>query len=108
MLKIRDIEIRVPQGTPVDLLANINVFKATQAPEVIVELKRLLDNPDRLVRLVHALENNGQYDSDLRAMVPDLLKLSQSPDLIEDHGHTFGANLTDDQKHALIEYMKTF
>jgi hypothetical protein len=41
-------------------------------------------------------------------MVPDLLKLSQSPDMIEDHGHTFGTNLTDDEKRALIEYMKTF
>jgi hypothetical protein len=41
-------------------------------------------------------------------MVPDLLKLSQSPDMIEDHGHTFGTDLPDDQKRALIEYMKTF
>jgi hypothetical protein len=108
ILNIRDIQIRVPAGTPIDLLANINVFKTTMTPEMIVELNRLLGTPDRLVRLVHALENNGQYDSDLRAMVPDLLKLSQSPDMIEDHGHTFGTNLPDDQKRALIEYMKTF
>lgn len=108
ILNIRDIEIRIPAGTPVDLLANINVFKAVQTPEVIAQLKRLADNPDRLTRLVHALENTGQYDSDLRAMVPDLLKLSQSPDMIEDHGHTFGSRLPDDQKRALIEYVKTF
>ena len=60
------------------------------------------------MQLVHALQNNGQYDAELKKLVPDLLKLSQSPDLIEDHGHTFGANLPDDQKQALIEYMKTF
>jgi hypothetical protein len=34
--------------------------------------------------------------------------MNQSPDFIQDHGHTFGAGLPDDQKHALIEYMKTF
>ncbi len=108
VLQIRDIKIRVPAGTPVDLLANINIYKAIQAPEIIAELNRLLSNPELLVRLVHALENNGQYDSELRKLVPELLRLSQAPDLIEDHGHTFGANLPDEQKRALIEYMKTF
>jgi hypothetical protein len=34
--------------------------------------------------------------------------LNQCPDFIEDHGHTFGSDLPDDQKKALIEYMKTF
>jgi len=28
--------------------------------------------------------------------------------MIEDHGHAFGTNLQDDEKRALIEYMKTF
>jgi hypothetical protein len=108
VLQIRDIKIRVPAGTPVDLLANINIFKAVQAPEIIAELDHLVSNPGLLLRLVQALENNGQYDSELKKLVPELLRLSQSPDLIEDHGHTFGANLPDDQKRALIEYMKTF
>jgi hypothetical protein len=108
ILQIRDIKIRIPAGTPVDLLANINVYKAIQAPDILAELNRLASNPELLVRLVHALENNGQYDSQLRTLVPELLRLSQSPDLIEDHGHTFGANLPEDQKRALIEYMKTF
>jgi hypothetical protein len=108
VLQIRDIKVRIPAGTPVDLLANINIYKAVQAPEIIGELNRVLSNPELLVRLVHALENNGQYDNDLKKLVPELLRLSQSPDLIEDHGHTFGAKLPDDQKRALIEYMKTF
>ncbi|MGB6868923.1 MAG: hypothetical protein WBD93_04875, partial [Acidobacteriaceae bacterium] len=75
---------------------------------VLNELNYLSSHPELLVRLVQALQNNGQYDDELRKLVPDLLKLSQAPDLIEDHGHTFGANLPEDQKHALIEYMKTF
>jgi hypothetical protein len=108
VLKIRDIEIRIPAGTPVDLLANINVYKALQAPEVAAQLNRLLSDPSRLVRLVQIMNNNGQYDSELQQVVPELLRMNQSPDFIQDHGHTFGAELPDAQKHALIEYMKTF
>ena len=108
VLKIRSIEIRVPKGTPVNLLANINVYQAVHLPGILDQLGKLFENPDRLVRLVKALRNEGQYDKDLQKMVPDLLAMSQCPDFIEDHGHTFGAGLKDEQKRALIEYMKTF
>ena len=108
VLKIRDIEIRIPAGTPVDLLANINVYKSLQIPEVINQLNQLLADPQRLTHLVQALKNRGQYDSDLKQLVPLLLSLNQSPDFIQDHGHTFGADLADEKKRALIEYMKTF
>ncbi len=108
VLKIRDIEIRIPAGTPVDLLANINVYKSLQIPEVINQLNQLLADPQRLTHLVQALKNRGQYDSDLKQLVPFLLSLNQSPDFIQDHGHTFGADLADEKKRALIEYMKTF
>jgi hypothetical protein len=36
------------------------------------------------------------------------LLLDNSPDFVEDRGYTFGANLSDSDKKALIEYMKTF
>jgi hypothetical protein len=61
-----------------------------------------------LVRLIQALKNHGQYDKQLDAFLPLLLARNQSPDFIQDHGHTFGADLPDDQKRALIEFMKTF
>ena len=73
VLKIRDIEIRIPAGTPVDLLANINVYKALQLPAVLNQLNQLLADPQRLVRLVQALKNRGQYDKELRQFVPVLL-----------------------------------
>jgi hypothetical protein len=108
VLKIRDIEIRVPAGTPVDLLANINVHRAILVPEVLRQLNELLGDPRRLVTLVQVLKNQGQYDEQVRQFIPTLLALNQSPDFIQDHGHTFGADLPDEQKHALVEYMKTF
>jgi hypothetical protein len=36
------------------------------------------------------------------------LPLDNAPDFVEDRGHTFGSNLPDGDKKALIEYMKTF
>ena len=43
-----------------------------------------------------------------REVAPELLKVSMCPDLIEDRGHTFCADLADPDKLALIEYLKTF
>ena len=36
------------------------------------------------------------------------LEVSLCPDFIEDRGHTFGRDLSDQDKRALIEYMKYF
>ena len=41
-------------------------------------------------------------------IAPTLLKVSMCPDLITDRGHTFGSDLPDGDKLALIEFMKTF
>jgi hypothetical protein len=38
----------------------------------------------------------------------DLLKISKCPDFIQNRGHYFGADLTDADKRALIEFLKTF
>ncbi len=108
ILKVGLIQIRIPAGTPIDLLANINVYASAQPGQALEILKRLNRDPKLLVRLAQALNNQGQYDDELKDFVPLLLARSQSPDLIQDHGHTFGSNLPDDQKRALIEYMKTF
>jgi cytochrome c5 len=108
VLNVGPVTIRIPAGTPVDLLANINVYAAVQPGELLETLKQLNRNPKLLVRLIQALKNHGQYDKELDAFLPLLLARNQSPDFIQDHGHTFGAELPDDQKRALIEYMKTF
>ena len=41
-------------------------------------------------------------------LVEDLLKASKCPDLVEDRGHYYGTTLPDDDKRALIEFLKTF
>jgi hypothetical protein len=44
----------------------------------------------------------------LERMMAKLLEVNQCPDFIEDRGHTYGRELGDDDKRALIEYVKTF
>ena len=40
--------------------------------------------------------------------VPALLSVSKCPDFIVNKGHYFGSNLSDADKEALIEFLKTF
>lgn len=108
VLNVGAITIRIPAGTPVDLLANIDVYAALQPGQFLETLKQLNQHPELLVRLVQAFKNHGQYDQQIKAFVPLLLARNQSPDFVQDHGHTFGAELQDGQKRALIEYMKAF
>ena len=51
----------------------------------------------------------------LRRVVPDLLELSKCPDFVVNRGHYFGTDafkeepgLSDQDKMALIEFLKTF
>ena len=75
---------KIPKGTPLNLILNLNVGKAPYA------LKAYLAHKDDPAGLAKAL-----------------LDLSDCPDLVENKGHTFGAELSTDDKRALIEYLKT-
>jgi len=79
----------VPAGTPIELFASIDTGS------------------------LNGLANQGWFTKFLnwllgRKTVENLL-LNQNlaPDFIEDRGHTFGSQLSDDEKRALIEYVKT-
>ncbi|HEY4247363.1 MAG TPA: hypothetical protein VGM64_10935 [Lacunisphaera sp.] len=93
----------IPEGTPINLLASINP-DADPAQFVALCLK---------LKLAFAEIKLGHLDSTATAAVmkekvaPTLFAMSKCPDLITDHGHTFGSNLPDDDKRALIEYLKT-
>lgn len=91
-LRFGAIRLSIPEGTPVDLLAN-------------VDLRALVR--DERAALIHgaiaALE-----DPRRRALAAKLLALNTAPDFIEDHGHEFGSRLPPVEQRALIEYMKTF
>jgi hypothetical protein len=44
----------------------------------------------------------------LADLIDPLVKLSKCPDYVVNRGHYFGTKLSDDDKWALIEFLKTF
>ena len=83
-------KLKIRQGTPVHLLANIN------APQM-----QLMRNDNFFTRFIGSLIGKGLlYDT--------LLRSNLSPDFVVDRGHTFAKDLSDTDKRALIEFVKTF
>ncbi len=96
-LEIGALKADVPKGTPIKLLANLDPRETPRT------LQRKL-NSDLGGRVLSSLV--GFVPDDL--LTPLLLKYNQAPDFIENHGHEFGADLADEDKQALIEFLKTF
>jgi hypothetical protein len=127
-----DIELGpIPKGTPVGLLANIRLLPESADPAA--QASHLLDVSKVLLTLQGDLRSSaGESDEQLQSKLPNLarplLKLSKCPDLVINRGHYFGTTqfndqdglskdeqsfgrepeLSDDDKHALIAFLKTF
>jgi cytochrome c5 len=77
-------------GTPIKLLAS---FNTVDLPEIAKQ--------SWFTSLLNRLLGRKTYNE-------LLLDRNLAPDFIEDRGHEFGSQLSDDEKRALIEYVKTF
>jgi hypothetical protein len=77
-------DIVIPKGTPLNLILNLHVSRAPYALKFYVKNK-----------------------FNERLVVEELLKLSDCPDLVENRGHTFGSELSPNEKRDLIEFLKT-
>jgi hypothetical protein len=110
----------IPKGTPIGLLANINPLSESKDPaERLAHGKKLLDLVIKLGRDLHKLPK-GASDADAEAVfsnaLEQMLELSKCPDLIVNRGHYFGTDmfmkgqsgLSEEQKRALIAFLKTF
>jgi len=104
----------VPKGTPVNLIANINADRAEPKVSIWTLLGIAKDVKKRLKEV--ARETEGMADGPekdkviqdvMRQLVPDLLSVTNCPDFWVNRGHEFGAERTDEEKEALIEYLKT-
>jgi hypothetical protein len=109
----------VPKGTPVDLLANLDLLG--EGTTLGARLKHQEQVLNLLLKMKHDLASlppnatDDQANSVFANLVPGLLELSKCPDYIVNRGHYFGTSyfqeepgLSDDDKRALIEYIKTF
>ncbi|MBC7660931.1 MAG: hypothetical protein H7249_14640 [Chitinophagaceae bacterium] len=100
-LKLKLLEL--PKGTPVNLAMSLN---PKYAPELVeAYISGVLNGKPRT-----EFKNwiNRRRDAGIKAMVAKMLELNSCPDFIEDRGHTYGAQLSDDEKKALMEYVKYF
>ena len=82
----------IPAGTPINLVANVR-------PDV-----------ETLLALTPAINADWHPDAPRDAaarVVRALMSASTCPDLVEDRGHEFGADLADADKRALIDFLKT-
>jgi hypothetical protein len=79
------LDWKLPKGFPINLLLNLRTDKVPY------------------VALLAA-----QSGSDQNEFFKALLELSDCPDLIENHGHYFGTQLTEQEKLDLIEFLLTF
>jgi mono/diheme cytochrome c family protein len=95
--------LRVPKGTPIALLTNVNPKDAKSVLMAYVD--GVLEGRPRAefnqLRILN--DRKGQA-----AMMKRLLEVSTCPDFIEDKGHYYGHDLSDEDKRALIEYVKYF
>jgi hypothetical protein len=110
----------IPKGTPVGLLTNINPFSESNDPQARLRHDKTL--LDVVLRISNDLQKlpPGATDEDAKKVfanvVEQLLELSKCPDLIVNRGHYFGTDyfkggepgLSDTDKRALIEFLKTF
>ena len=98
----------IPKGTPVGLLANLNLDLREPQMQLKDLTVLLLKAKNRLKQIELQKLSEAQATDVLKELEPDLLKASACPDFIVDRGHYFGKDLPDADKEALIEFIKTF
>ncbi|HXO19232.1 MAG TPA: hypothetical protein VOA87_04820, partial [Thermoanaerobaculia bacterium] len=103
MLKVGPI----PKGTPVNLIGNINAGFNDPQVSVFRLLSTVLGLAKDLGQIRQKHMPDDQATNLLRAQIPNLLKISACPDFIVNRGHEFGSQLSDEDKEALIAYLKT-
>jgi hypothetical protein len=115
----KDFEISsIPLGTPIGLFANLNLLSEssnfTERLQQQTEVLKVLSEVRKSLGQLPSGATNEQRTQALVPLVQSLFNLSKCPDLVVGRGHYFGTaldqggtNLSDDDKRALIEFLKT-
>jgi hypothetical protein len=91
----------IPKGAPINLIAN--------AEPDFGQLVVLQAKIAKALLKIHTQNLSSEQATDeLVKTVPELIAANNCPDFVEDKGHYFGTDLPDNDKRALIEYLKTF
>jgi hypothetical protein len=102
--KLGDLKIGpFPKGMPIDLMANLN--PAAPPLDTLYALWEMNKATRRIAKENLSDEEATRVFNEKAA--PALRKLSKNPDWVEDRGHYFAVGLSDDDKRALKEFLKT-
>jgi len=100
----------IPKGAPVNLLANVAVLsESTNAVDRSVHVAKLVALVLKWLDDLKGLPKDAmdeQISEAFKKIIPDLLALSNCPDFVTDRGHLFGTRLPDDDKRALVAFLK--
>jgi hypothetical protein len=101
----------IPEGTPVNLLSNIDLQKQKDVLVLLLKIKHDLN-------ALPANATDEEARKQFAPLVPRLLEVSKCRDYVVNRGHYFGTDylpasegepgLSDADKHALIAFLKTF
>ena len=92
-----------PKGTPVNAFASMNPHAN---PVDLLAAAWKMNQVFRRIEREHLSDDEAKHLFDEEAG-PALLRVSKSPDWVEDRGHNFPAPLSDEDKRALKEFLKT-
>ncbi|MCC7157003.1 MAG: hypothetical protein IT161_20655 [Bryobacterales bacterium] len=116
----------IPKGTPIGLLASMNLLAEEGTSQQRLEYKgKVLDVVRKMIAAFRELGPNATDERAkqvLSSLVDPLLGVSKCPDYVVNRGHYFGTGytepgdphpasepaLSDTDKRALIEFLKTF
>ncbi|HKX26692.1 MAG TPA: cytochrome c [Blastocatellia bacterium] len=109
----------IPAGTPVNLLANLELISESRDPAARLEHgRKVLEVLLKAKRDLKALPQDAGDEEARRVfanLVEPLLELNKCPDFVVNRGHYFGTSylpeepaLSDADKRALIAFLKTF
>lgn len=110
----------IPKGTPVNLLTNIDLDRRdgiVNRVEHDIQLLKLLKQIKKDLKALPKNASDEEAGKVFANLVDPLVKNSKCPDYIVNRGHYFGTDyykdtkaepgLSDDDKKALIEFLKT-
>jgi hypothetical protein len=109
----------IPAGVPVDLFGNLELMpdggSAADRVKHGGEILKLLLDIEHNLRVLPPQATDEEARRQFAALGDRLFKLSKCPDYVVNRGHYFGTDafkeepgLSDDDKRALIEFLKTF
>ena len=108
----------LPKGTPVSLIANLNILyegsNLLERGKYDAEIVKLLLDIKKALKALPPGASDEEATRVLKPLIEPMLLLSKCPDLVVNRGHYFGTEpvqeepgLTDEDKRALIEFLKT-